>query len=73
MAAGVDVGNVQFTTGTTTATPIFTGKQGSMAEFNQVRLDAEGFMHIGAAAMWMNATKSPPAPQWMLQYQRQSV
>lgn len=73
VAEGADVGNVQFTTGTTTAAPIFHGKQGSMAEFNQVRLDSEGFMHIGAAAMWMNATKSPPAPQWMLQYQRQSV
>ena len=73
VAEGADVDNVQFATGTTTAAPVFSGKQGSTAEFNQVRLDADGLIHIGTNAMWTNTTKATPANQWILQYQRQAV
>ncbi|HWH09019.1 MAG TPA: hypothetical protein VNX21_07445, partial [Candidatus Thermoplasmatota archaeon] len=73
VAEGADAGSVQFATGTTTATPIFTGRQGSTAEFNQVRVDADGLIHVGTNAMWTNTTRSTPANQWILQYQRQAV
>lgn len=53
--------------GPTTTEPIFTGRQGETPEFNQLRLDADGAIHIGAAAMY---TKDG-ATGWALFYQRE--
>ncbi|HUR69105.1 MAG TPA: sialidase family protein [Candidatus Thermoplasmatota archaeon] len=53
--------------GTTTTTPIFHGIQ-AIPEFEQVRLDADGKMHIGASAFY---TDPDGATDWALFYQRE--
>lgn len=54
--------------GPTTSKPIFTGKQ-TIPEFEMVRLDAQGNIHIGMSAFRTNpATKQT---HWAIYYQRQ--
>lgn len=65
---GSDTGTPTFTSGTTTDTPIFTGKQ-TMPEFEMVRLDKEGRMHIGMSAFKRVAGKDV----WAIYYQRESA
>lgn len=55
-------------TGTTTAEPVFQGKQAvGFAEFNMVRLDADGIAHIGASI----AQGDGNDVHWQAVYQRQ--
>lgn len=55
-------------TGTTTRTPIFTGVS-PIPEFENVRLDAKGRMHIGASAY--RTDENGANPGWAIYYQRE--
>ncbi|MDQ3878641.1 MAG: glycoside hydrolase, partial [Actinomycetota bacterium] len=64
-------GAVHFTdAGPTTSKPIFHGKQ-YIPEFEMVRLDSQGNIHIGMSAYWQN----PVSKQihWAVYYQRQKL
>lgn len=67
---GAETAQLNITTGTTTADPLFVGVQGETPEFNMIRLDAEGNMHFGASVMHKD---SPDADfgRWNIVYQRQ--
>jgi hypothetical protein len=52
--SGADLGTPTFTGGATTTTPIFQGNQ-TMPEFNELRLDSQDRIHLGAAAFIANA------------------
>ena len=54
--------------GTTTRTPLFTGISG-IPEFENIRLDAKGRMHIGASAY--RADENGQSTGWAIYYQRQ--
>ena len=63
-----DTGTPTFTSGTTTETPIFTGAQ-TMPEFEMVKLDKEGRMHIGMSVF----KRVSNANRWVIYYQRESA
>ncbi|HEX2058808.1 MAG TPA: sialidase family protein [Actinomycetota bacterium] len=65
-AGRFDPGKVR--TGTTTRTPIFTGVS-PIPEFENVRLDAQGRMHVGASAYRLGENGQNPG--WAIYYQRQ--
>lgn len=46
------VDGVVVSAGPTTSTPVFTGIQSAIPEFNQLRLDSQGRIHIGASAYY---------------------
>ncbi|MEA3201852.1 MAG: hypothetical protein QOE90_3280 [Thermoplasmata archaeon] len=48
--SGADTGAPAFTGGKTTTTPVFVGAE-AMPEFNQVRLDGAGKIHLGMSAL----------------------
>lgn len=56
------------TSGRTTTTPIFTGKQ-TMPEFNQVRIDGDGMVHLGMSVFRRVNTTD----RWVIYYQRESL
>jgi hypothetical protein len=55
-------------TGTTTTTPLFTGVSG-IPEFENVRLDEKGRMHIGASAY--RSGEAGTRTGWAIYYQRE--
>jgi hypothetical protein len=55
-------------TGTTTRTPIFEGVSG-IPEFENVRVDSRGKMHVGASAY--RTDENGANPRWAIYYQRQ--
>lgn len=65
-AGKLDAGSIR--TGTTTKDPLFTGVS-PIPEFENVRLDSAGRIHIGASAYRAGANGARPA--WAIYYQRQ--
>ncbi|MES2155588.1 MAG: sialidase family protein [bacterium] len=64
------ISNGTIITGTTTAAPVFHGKQSvGFAEFDTVRLDKDGFAHIGASMPQGKANNV----HWQAMYQRQAL
>lgn len=63
---GADTASPSVAAGTTTDTPIFTGTSG-IPEFEMVRLDADGRMHLGMSAYRKKGTSSG----WSIYYQRE--
>lgn len=66
--SGSQTGTPTITSGTTTTEPMFVGKS-PIPEFNMVRLDAEGKMHLGMSAYKKTGTKTG----WAIWYQRESA
>lgn len=64
---GADKGTPSFQAGTTTVAPIFKGVQGETPEFEMIRLDANGMMHIGMSAKRTTGGTT----RWAIYYQRQ--
>lgn len=60
----------RITSGTTTAKPIFEGLQ-QVPEFEMIRLDNKGRMHIGVSAYFTPMLGARPT--WAIYYQRQSL
>ena len=60
----------RFTSGTTTAKPMFEGRQ-TVPEFEMIRLDKQGRMHIGMSAF--HAPVAGQNPTWAIYYQRQKL
>jgi hypothetical protein len=63
---GADTGTPTITSGMTTTTPIFRGIQGETPEFEMIRLDQDGAMHIGMSAY----KKVGSGTHWAVYYQR---
>lgn len=66
--SGGDTATPTITSGRTTATPIFTGRQ-TMPEFNQVRVDRDGLLHLGMSAY----RRVGQSDRWVIYYQRESL
>ena len=64
---GSETGTPTITSGTTTETPMFTGKQ-TIPEFEMVRLDADGLMHIGMSVFQKIGNRTG----WAIVYQREA-
>jgi hypothetical protein len=64
---GATTPNPTITTGTTTTAPIFTGAS-DIPEFENVRLDADGLMHLGMSAFFKPKTGGA---RWAAYYQRE--
>jgi hypothetical protein len=64
-----EAGGYAYTSGTTTAAPMFVGEQGEAPEFNMVRLDADGRMHLGLSVP-VYSKRCDCSPWWAL-YQAQ--
>jgi hypothetical protein len=65
--ARVSDGGSTISSGTTTSAPVYHGIA-AMPEFNQVRLDSEGRMRIGASVF----AGAPTSGSWVAYYQKQS-
>jgi hypothetical protein len=65
---GAHTGNPTVTSGATTETPIFTGVS-TMPEFEMLRLDADGRMHLGMAAF----RKVGASNRFVFYYQRELI
>ncbi|HEV3472531.1 MAG TPA: sialidase family protein [Actinomycetota bacterium] len=66
--SGAGAGKPHVVSGTTTDRPIFTGNS-LIPEFENVRLDAKGVMHIGASARYQDPVTKQI--RWALYYQRE--
>lgn len=65
----VSTGAPDYLSGTTTLEPLFVGEQGETPEFNMVRLDAAGRMHLGLSVM--NYDEDDELTYWTAEYQAQ--
>lgn len=62
-------GGYEYRSGTTTREPLFVGTQGETPEFNMVRLDQDGRIHLGLSVMQYDADTD--STYWTAFYQRQ--
>lgn len=63
------VDGVVVSAGPTTSTPVFSGIQSAIPEFNQLRLDSQGRIHIGASAYYDDPNGGTG---WALFHQREA-
>lgn len=64
-----DAGTRTIASGTTTHDPLFVGRQ-TMPEFNQLRVDADGMVHIGASIF---RKRESGGNGWAIYYQRERL